>query len=155
EQTSRSVQSMDLVLSDMQDKLRTMGATTPETFQRVGETKEVYTILIDRLQRLSQATVIAVVNDKGVVINSTRSWPPPALDLSERDSFLHAKGSRDRNLYVSGPVDVRVSGAPTIFWSRRIEAPDGEFLGVIVAGSEVAYFKHIYDSIQALSGQSF
>src|SRR4029077_18593317 len=82
EQTSRSVQSMDLVLSDLQDKLRAMGATTPESFRRVTETKEVYNVLVDRLQRLSQATVITLVDNNGMVVNTTRSWPRPSIDVS-------------------------------------------------------------------------
>ncbi len=57
EQTSRSVQSMDLVLSDLIDKLQAMGATSPDSFRRVAESKDVYNILVDRLQHLSQATV--------------------------------------------------------------------------------------------------
>src|SRR5438132_824450 len=45
EQTSRSVQSMDLVLSDLWDKLRAMGATTPDGFRKTSTTKEVYGVL--------------------------------------------------------------------------------------------------------------
>jgi hypothetical protein len=41
EQTSRSVQSMDLVQSDMIDKLQAMGATSPDSFRRVAESKDV------------------------------------------------------------------------------------------------------------------
>ena len=155
EQTSRSVQSMDLVLSDLQDKLRAMGATTPESFRQVSATKDVYGILVDRLQRLSQATVIALIDSSGRILNSTRSWPPPERNLADRRFFQHAKGSRDRNLFVTGPVVSTFSDIPTIYWSRRIEGPDGEFLGAIIAGSEVSYFRHVYDSIQALQGQSF
>jgi diguanylate cyclase (GGDEF)-like protein/PAS domain S-box-containing protein len=155
EQTSRSVQSMDLVLSDLWDKLRAMGATTPDGFRQASTTKEVYGVLVDRLQRLSQATVIMLVDSSGRVINSTRSWPPPPLNLADRPFFLHAKGSRDRNLFITGPVVSSVSDIATIYWSRRIEAADGEFLGVIAAGSEVSYFRHVYNTIQALQGQSF
>ena len=35
EQTSRSVQSMDLVLSDLIDKLQALGATSPDGFRQV------------------------------------------------------------------------------------------------------------------------
>jgi TPP-dependent 2-oxoacid decarboxylase len=88
EQTSRSIQSMDLVLSDLQDRLRAMGATTPDGYREVSATKEVYDILVDRLQHLSQATVIALVDSSGNVLNSTRSWRPPPLNLGDRNFFL-------------------------------------------------------------------
>src|SRR6478735_10479553 len=67
EQTSRSVQSMDLVLSDMIDKLQAMGATSPDSFRRVAESKDVYNILVDRLQHLSQATVLTLADSTGKV----------------------------------------------------------------------------------------
>src|SRR5262245_43611140 len=155
EQTARSVQPMDLVLSDLQEKLHATGASTPDSFRRAGGVKEVYNLLVDRLQRLSQATVITVTNETGQIINTTRSWPPPQINLSDRDYFVHASSSRDRNLFVSAPVENRVTGTPTIYWTRRLETPAGEFLGVLLIGSEVSYFRHIYDSIEALAGQSF
>jgi hypothetical protein len=147
EQTSRSAQSIDLVLSDMIDKLQAMGATSPESFRRVAESKGVYNILVDRLQHLSQATVLALVDSAGKVVNTTRSWPPSQINLADREQFLHARGNRDRNLYISAPAVSLISQNPTIYWSRRIESQDGEFLGIITAGSEVSYFRHIYDSI--------
>jgi PAS domain-containing protein len=155
EQTSRSVQSMDVVLSDMVDKLQAMGATSPDGFRRVAQTKEVHNVLIDRLQHLSQATVLSLADNTGKVLNTTRGWPPPQVNLANREHFLHAKGGHDRNLYIAGPVESLVSETPTIYWSRRIESPDGEFLGIITAGSEVSYFKHVYDSIQSFPGQTF
>ena len=155
EQTSRSVQSMDLVLSDLIDKLQALGATSPDGFRQVVQSKPVYNILIERLQHLSQATVLTLIDSTGKVLNTSRSWPPQQINLADREHFRHAKGNRDRNLYISGPVVSRVSDNPTIYWSRRIEAPDGEFLGVMVAGSEVSYFRHIYDSIQSFPGQTF
>jgi diguanylate cyclase (GGDEF)-like protein len=155
EQTARSVQSMDLVLSDLQDKLRALGVTTPESLQSIGASKEVYDILVDRLQRLSQATVLTLTDSTGQIVGTTRSWPPPRINLADRDYFIHAKGNRDRNLFVSAPVSSRATEIPTIYWSRRLDGPNGEFLGVILAGSEVSYFNHVYDSIQSLQGQSF
>ena len=141
EQTSRSVQSMDLVLSDMIDKLQAMGAASPDSFRQIAQSKDVYNILIDRLQHLSQATVLSLTDNTGRVVNTTRNWPPPPINLADREQFLHAKGNRDRNLYISTPVVSRISQNPTIYWSRRIESPDGEFLGMIVAGSEVVLFQ--------------
>jgi hypothetical protein len=122
EQTSRSVQSMDLVLSDMIDKLQAMGATSPDSFRRVAEGKDVYSILVDRLQHLSQATVLTLVDSTGKVVNTTRNWPPPQINLADREQFQHARGNRDRNLYISGPSISFASQNPTIYWSRRIES---------------------------------
>ena len=99
--------------------------------------------------------MLTLIDSTGKVLNTSRSWPPQQINLADREHFRHAKGNRDRNLYISGPVVSRVSDNPTIYWSRRIEAPDGEFLGVMVAGSEVSYFRHIYNSIQSFPGQTF
>jgi diguanylate cyclase (GGDEF)-like protein len=155
EQTSRSAQAIDLVLTDLEERLRSRGAATPAELREAGATRAFYAMLVDRLQRLTQATVIALIDDAGNIVNTTRNWPPPAVNVADRDFFVHAKSSRGRGLFVSTPVLAGATQVPTIYWSRRIDAPDGAFLGVILVGSEVSYFKHIYASIESLQGESF
>src|SRR5262245_3475017 len=48
EQSARSAQAIDLVLSDLQDRLRVVGATTPAELREAGATRTFYGILVDR-----------------------------------------------------------------------------------------------------------
>ena len=43
----------------------------------------------------------------------------------------------------------------TIFFSKRINGPNKEFVGLVLIGLRMSYFETIYKSITALRGQSF
>src|SRR5471030_3336969 len=59
EQTTRSVQSIELVLNEVQEHVRRLGATTPDAFRRLLQGAGTYELLVDRLSHLSNATLIA------------------------------------------------------------------------------------------------
>src|SRR5471032_1114597 len=49
EQTSRSVQSIELVLNEVQDHIKRVGATTPDTFRRLLNGADTYKLMTERL----------------------------------------------------------------------------------------------------------
>jgi diguanylate cyclase (GGDEF)-like protein len=155
EQTTRSVQSIDVVLTDLLDRVATLGIGTPEEFRRTLGSEETHHLLLERLSRLSQADVITFADHDGRIINFTRQWPIPNISLADRDYYQHVKTVDDRKLYVSIPVPNRVTGAMTIYFARRINGPSGEFLGVVLVGVGIDYFQHVYRSITSLRSRSF
>lgn len=82
---------------------------------------------------LSQATLHAsIIGPDGKLQSTTLEEHPPLLNLSDREHFRVQADGRFRGIYVSRPVMGRLSHHTTIQLSRRVEAPDGKFLGVIV-----------------------
>src|SRR5262249_39656935 len=104
---------------------------------------------------LARSTIMGIVDNEGKIVNNTSSWPPPALDLSDREFFQRARGNREAKLYVNTPVANRATGTQVIGFSRRLEGPDGAFLGAIVVGVQLDYFRHVYELISGLTDQSF
>src|SRR5476651_2229161 len=49
EQTSRSVQSIELVLNEVQDHIKRVGATTPDAFRRLLNGADTYKLMTERL----------------------------------------------------------------------------------------------------------
>src|SRR5215510_10381113 len=75
---------------------------------------------------------IATTNRRGILTGSNLGMPSPPTDLSDRDHFrVHADSDRDE-LFISKPVLGRVSGKWSIQLSRRLNAPDGSFDGVVI-----------------------
>src|SRR5450759_4071133 len=74
EQTNRSVQAIDLMLGDVQERVKRVGANTPETFRRLLQGEDTHNLLTDRLSHLSQATFIGLVDNDGQIISSTSQW---------------------------------------------------------------------------------
>jgi diguanylate cyclase (GGDEF)-like protein len=155
EQTARSVQSIDLILVEIQQRIAELGVEKPDDFRRLADTQPMYRILKDRLERLTQADVITLSGSDGQLVNSTRNWPPPDANFFDRDYFQHLRANNDDKAYISAPVAGRLTGAWIIFFNRRINAADGAFAGLVSIGVEIKYFRHIYGTITSLRNQSF
>ena len=155
EQMARSIQSVDIVLSEIRDQLQAQRALSEDNFTHWIASKQAHDLLITRLARVSQADFIGLTDKNGRLANTTRVWPTPVLRLVDRDYFRHFARSDDRGIYISRLLVNRVSGKQMIFFAKRIDGANGAFLGVVVAGLQLNYFEGIYNSITRLRHQSF
>jgi len=155
EQTTRSVQAIDVALIDLQAKVARSGVATPEQFRAVFGSEETYRALHDTFMRLSEADVITLIGVDGRPVNNTRTFPIRPLDLSDRDYFVHAREGVYTSLFVSKPLTNRATGGRAIVFSRRLESASGTFLGVAAVNVEIGYFRHIYESISSLTDRAF
>jgi len=110
---------------------------------------------LERLSRIRQAEFIALVDKHGSLVSTTRQWPTPKIDLSDRDYFQYFKNNNDKGVYISNSLFDRIKGLHVIIFSKRINGPNNTFLGVALAGVRLTYFQKVYESIASLSDQSF
>jgi diguanylate cyclase (GGDEF)-like protein len=155
EQTERSVQAIDLVLRELQDDIAHMEFNSPDSFEQTLREERIHRWLAARLARVPQADVLVLIGARGTPINSSRSWPGSSADLSDRDYFLHFQANVDPHTFVSTPVMNRVTGTWTIYLVRSINAPDGQFLGLVLAGVELRYFESIFNAIDLPRHETF
>jgi diguanylate cyclase (GGDEF)-like protein len=155
EQTSRSLQAVDIVLAEVQDRLRLTGITAADDLRVALKGRDTFEFLRDRLSGLPQADVIALADDHGEIVNLSREWPAPRVNISDREYFRYFAEMYDTKTYIARPVLTRVSGRAVIFLSRRISGANGEFLGLVLVGLQPTYFRNIYESITALRRQNF
>jgi len=155
EQTARSVQAIDMVATDIEEKFSSDGPVDYDAYLKEMRSEASWNYLVERMTRLPQADVVAVIDRYGRPANTARMWPAPDVDLSDRDYFRHHKNSASSDLYVSSLLVNRVSGERTVFMSKRIHGPGNEFLGVVLMGVRLNYFQHIYNSITSARNQTF
>jgi diguanylate cyclase (GGDEF)-like protein len=155
EQTDRSIQSIDLMLNEIQEHLEKRGATTPDAFHRLLGGKDTYDRLMERMTHLSHIIFIAVVDNKGRLVVSTNRWPLPPVDVSDREHFQYVKNHNDGNIYVSKPFVDRLRGIETVVFNKRLNDANNNFLGAIGIGVRLSYFEHIFGTIKSLSDLSF
>jgi len=155
EQTARSVQAVDIILIDIQERLANLGVNTSDDFKRLGGSQDMNRLLKERLERLPQADVITLADRDGQLVNSTRGWPPPSANFSDRDYFEHLSAKHDNKLFVSAPVTSRLTGTWMIYFSKRVTGADGHFVGVVSVGVEIKYFRNVYDAITPLHNLGF
>ena len=65
EQTNLAIQSIDLVLNEIQERLENLGARTQDNFGHLQQDKNTYHSLLDSLSHLSQAALIALIDKNG------------------------------------------------------------------------------------------
>ena len=154
EQTNYSVQSIDLILNEVQEHLKRIGVTTPEAFRRLLNGEDTYKLLTERLSHLSNATLIALIDNNGRLVSSTNQWPLPPTDLSGHKNFQHFLENDDKGIFIAKPVIDRFSGEQIVLFSKRFNDANHAFIGMISVGVKLSYFQHIYGSIDSFPDQT-
>ncbi|MBY0241412.1 MAG: EAL domain-containing protein [Burkholderiaceae bacterium] len=89
---------------------------------------------------------ITFINVNGKAVASTSRFPLSGTDYSDRDYFVELKNGTTRGLFVSGPMSGRVSKQRVFILARRVEGPDGRFMGVIIAPLDATRFAQVFDN---------
>src|SRR3954454_11105265 len=82
EQTTRSIQAVDLAVEEIRKDIRANGIDTPEKFSAALQTRELHAQLRQKDEALPQADAFTIVAADGKLVNSSRQWPIPPTDLS-------------------------------------------------------------------------
>jgi diguanylate cyclase (GGDEF)-like protein/PAS domain S-box-containing protein len=154
EQTARSVESIHATLLDLQQRVATFGPTGSEKSHGMLASRQTHELLKARAAQMPHVAVITLADARGQVVSSSQQWPAEGVNNSDREFFQFLKTHPTEDFYVSAPVASRVTGAPTVFFVRRLGAP-GEFAGLAVIAVELAYFRHVYESLTLLRHKSF
>ncbi len=152
EQTARSMQAVDLVLKEVQAEVVARGIHDPEQLRRDMGTEDVHRYLVSRRETLPQVDAVGLVGADGTLINGSRLWPTPVVDLSDRDYFTHFRDHDDAGIFIGAPRPDRRTEAWSFFLGRRASGPHGEFLGVLLALIEIRYFEEFYQAINPRGG---
>jgi diguanylate cyclase (GGDEF)-like protein len=156
EQLNRSIQSIDIVLTDVRERIQSENVTGQDSsIHNLLRRPETSHFLSERLAHLSQANFIALISKDGQLATTTLQSAISNTDLSDRDYFQHFRAGTDDTIYISSLLVSRLTGARTIFFSKRIKGVNNEFLGVVLIGLRLAYFENIYNSIARIGGLSF
>ncbi|WP_284946113.1 bifunctional diguanylate cyclase/phosphodiesterase [Acidisoma cladoniae] len=147
EQTARSVQAVDLILQDLQQRIQRQGIATPAQFSAQLQNAALEEALHRSEQALPQANAFTIIGADGRLVNFSRRWPIPATDLSDRDYYAYFRAHDDPNPFVSQPVRSRGDGNWTVYVVRRVDGPGGIFLGLVLCAIDLNYFQKFYAAL--------
>jgi PAS domain S-box-containing protein len=136
DKTVFAIQDIDLVLRMTAERHGEEGQGADD--------QEVHRRLRQRIRLLTQARVLFVTDGQGQILHSSRSSPPPRLNLADRDYFNRVRDSDNLDVFVSRPDQDRIDPWRTFHFSRRLETQDGRFDGVAVALVDVDYITAFY-----------
>jgi diguanylate cyclase (GGDEF)-like protein len=84
---------------------------------------------------------VSITNREGAIVDSTR--PPERLNVADRDYF---QAQRDTSTYFVGQLPRGPTGEAKLPFSRRLDAANGAFGGVVIVAVDAAYFVSGYES---------
>ncbi|WP_051244717.1 hybrid sensor histidine kinase/response regulator [Azohydromonas australica] len=145
EHAAQTFRTVDFVLARVVDRLQA-GALRDGLLPALG-TRPMHEFLRERVDEVAVLDGIAIVGMDGRPLNGSGTFPPPDVNLSDRDYFRAHAADPALQVFVSAPSRNRVSGRWTFFVSRKLRAPSGQMVGLAVAGVELEYFERFYRSI--------
>ena len=154
EQTGRYVQIVDLIVQEVRSKAAALDLETPDDFQRLMGTPAIQAFLMERVKNVPQADAVAVIGADGVVLNWSRSRVLERMDVSNRDYFIWFRDHDDPGMFIGALARGRVTGGPSVYFARRVNGPEGRFLGVVVGVVDVKYLTDFYQAATEHVGMS-
>jgi signal transduction histidine kinase len=153
EQTSRTFQAVDIVLRHVAETVRVEGATSPAALTVFMGTPAVHDMLSTQIVGLGQLDAVSIADSDGRLVNGSRTWPSPPINVADRDYFVALRDTPSLETFISVPVQTRIAGIWTIFVARRLAAPDGSFLGLAVGAIRLDYFEDFYRAVSDAEGR--
>jgi signal transduction histidine kinase/DNA-binding response OmpR family regulator len=154
EQADRSIQSLDLILSGLTEYVRAAGVTDGASYQSRMSGYATQLMLNEKLRGLPMINALTMISAEGKLINFSRYWPIPAVDVTDRDYFQALKDDPARTSFLGVPVQNRGDGTWTVYLARRLNGPDGNFVGLLLGAIELRYFEDFYRSISHGDGDT-
>ncbi|HEX4779674.1 MAG TPA: cache domain-containing protein, partial [Usitatibacter sp.] len=138
DQTARSLESVDVLLSAAAGDISTAG---------VGEPSGRALRLKDRISGIPQIRAVLVLDRNGRVIVSTDEGTEIGADFSSRPYFLAQRDGAAGARFVSEPFTGQVTGRWVFAVSKRVTDANGRFIGVLAGIIDIEYFNRLYRSL--------
>jgi signal transduction histidine kinase/ActR/RegA family two-component response regulator len=140
EQTASSLEAVDLVLRD--------------TVRDGSPAKAAATVprLRDEMVGLPHVAAFLMLDARGRAVGRTNEAPPVDTRLGERPFFTAHRDGLTRGLFISEPYRAPTTGRWRFAMSRRFDAPEGRFGGVVAALIEIESFDRLYRTVEVGDG---
>jgi diguanylate cyclase (GGDEF)-like protein/PAS domain S-box-containing protein len=140
-------EELQLAEKDIIAHVRSADVRSPDDFERHFSGYNTHVMLKDKVNVLPMVSGVALFDSEGKVVNRSRTWPLPPINVADREFFQALKSDPQLTMAVSKPTRNRTDGNFTISLSHRIDAPNGDFLGVVGGSIDLHYFEKFFQSV--------
>ena len=105
-------------------------------------------VLVNHVSQVPAIKGLFVYDEQGRWLVHSEAFADASRDNSDRDYFIHHKNSQSAVTLISGPIVSRSSGEWIIPVSKRVNAPDGSFAGVVLATLSMTHMRATLDRFQ-------
>ena len=147
EHTSQTIFSANTVLLSILDTIEAAKIDNEKDFNEFASKKHQYDLLLDKTKANSIIDVATFVNKDGKVLNFSRSFPAPEINLADRDYFQWLSKHNSSNTFYSVPVQNKGNGKWVFYLVKRVNGRNQQFLGLVLIGVSVEVFSTLYERI--------
>jgi len=102
EEGDRSFKVLDMALSIVADNIAHLGVADSDALERRLAGHDTHDWLREKTAGMSHVDAITLISAHGKLINFSRYWPIPAVDVTDRDYFHALKANVNRPGFVGG-----------------------------------------------------
>jgi signal transduction histidine kinase/CheY-like chemotaxis protein len=154
EQVDRSFQSLDLVLSRVGDYLGGKGINDVDSYGRIVADHDTHSFLREKITGLAEVDAVTLIDAGGRLLNFSRYWPIPDVNVSDRDYYKALQADPSLESFIGAPVQNRGDGNWVIYLARRLDDPNGQFLGMVLGTISLRYFENFFGATSLGDGSS-
>lgn len=144
ELAEQSLTVNQLVIESMLDWIAEESVSTEEQYRSIASSRIFFDRLIGRTAKLPTIDVATFIAADGAVLNYTRSYPPPPINLADRDYFIEQMGENEPPFSLGNAVRNRGTGEWTFYLAKDVLGAGGTKLGVVITGAGVNYFGTLF-----------
>ena len=145
QQIETTLKTADTVVATLVQRVEVEGVN-PETLQRL------YGLMTSLASALPAIHEMGLTDKDGNAIVKSLVPHPVGMNYSERDYFRFLSSHDTSDVFVGQPVRSKVDGSVNITVSRRINAKDGSFAGIVVTSVSMNFFRKLFETVQFKSG---
>ena len=154
EEGDRSFKVLDVTLSIIAENIVHLGATDSDALELRSGGHDTHEWLREKTTGMSHVDAITLISAHGKLINFSRFWPIPDVDVADRDYFRALRDNAALRTFVSEPVQNRGTGTWTIYLARRLNAPNGKFMGLVLGAITLEHFERFFRSVALQDGSA-
>jgi diguanylate cyclase (GGDEF)-like protein/PAS domain S-box-containing protein len=143
----QELSNFELVQKDLIERMRLTEIGTPDAFKSQISGQETHLALQRAIGGSRDVSGINIFDVDGQLINSSRTWPVPDINIADRAYFRQWKADSQSSAIAIAPIQSRFTGERSTVIARKIVGPNGQFLGVIARGISPADFEKFFESV--------
>ena len=154
EQADRAFKSLDLVLFNIEEYLDRLVPGDDLAGSTAVRGRTMHDFLKDKLIGLPQVEAITIIDAQGKLLNFSRYFPVPDVNVSDRDYYKALSQDDSPITFISAPVQNRGTGTWNLYMARRINTSTGGFKGMVLGALSLQHFEDFYRASSAGEGSA-
>ena len=154
EQIDSRFQSAQLVQKTVIERMQNLGVASEDDLERRMSGYDTHQFFKDQIGALPYINAIVLTDAKGKLINFSRSWPIPSIQVPNEEHIAAFRSDPSLTVLVADPLRSPSSGNWVIPIARKFSGPKGEFLGVVLGVIDVQQLEQHFKAITTVPDDS-